>query len=206
MLNNISFSIITTCYNDKTGLIRTLNSIKKQTYKNYESIVIDGGSTDGSVDIIKTSTIINRYISQKDNGVYDAMNKGINLSKNDYIIFLNSGDTFFNPYILENISNILSSNPQIKFLYGDANIIHSDLTSSFREYTKPINKSNICHQSIFYAKELFSNFGNYDLNLKIFADYDLNLRLIHTHSIIPYHINIPICFSLYLGFDEMPPS
>ena len=96
------YSIITINYNDKEGLSRTIKSVINQTSKNFEYIVIDGGSTDGSVDIIKQNIdYINYWVSEKDKGVYNAMNKGIAQAKGDYLVFMNAGDCFHTPDILE---------------------------------------------------------------------------------------------------------
>ena len=96
------YSIITINYNNKEGLKRTLNSIKCLTNKNYESIVIDGGSDDGSKDIIKKyENYVSYWVSEKDNGIYHAMNKGVSQAHGDYIIFMNSGDCFHSQDVLD---------------------------------------------------------------------------------------------------------
>lgn len=204
MFENIKFSIITICYNAKEELNRTLNSIITQTYKNYECIVIDGASEDDSIELIKQHPAITKYISEPDNGVYDAMNKGIQLCSGDFLIFMNAGDTFFNSFVLKEVTIALINNPQCQFLYGDANIIHENNTSTFREYCEPLSKSNICHQSIFYKKELFDKYGKYNTSFKIVGDYDFNLRLIYKNKITPYHINIPICNFYEGGLSSNP--
>ena len=98
------FSIITINYNNKIGLEKTLNSISSQKNKNFEFVIVDGGSTDGSVDLLrKNSKIISKYISEKDSGIYHAMNKGIKMSSGNYLIFINSGDCLVDENVTDEI-------------------------------------------------------------------------------------------------------
>ena len=97
-----TISIITVNYNNCQGLERTVNSVARQTYTDVEYIVVDGGSTDKSVDIIKQNeNIISFWVSEKDNGIYNAMNKGVSFSHGEYLLFLNSGDYFADKEVLE---------------------------------------------------------------------------------------------------------
>ena len=101
------FSIVTITWNAHKTIEVTLNSVADQTYKNYEYIVIDGASDDGTIDILdKNRHQINILISESDNGLYDAMNKGLNVATGEYVIFLNAGDTFYNNKTLENIYHL----------------------------------------------------------------------------------------------------
>jgi glycosyltransferase involved in cell wall biosynthesis len=100
----IKLSIVVVSLNTKNEFIKTIGSINSQVYKNYEIIVIDGDSSDGTVDeILKVKENFSNFIIEKDKGIYDAMNKGIRLSKGEWIFFLNSGDIFYNKNILEKI-------------------------------------------------------------------------------------------------------
>ena len=99
------YTIITINYNNKEGLERTIKSTAKQTFKNFEYIVIDGGSTDGSVEVIKQyASEIDFWVSEKDNGIYHAMNKGVSHAHGDYLLFMNSGDTFHSPDVLNSVA------------------------------------------------------------------------------------------------------
>ena len=101
-----SFSIIIVSYNTKKNFIKTLNSIKKQTYKKYEIIIIDGLSTDGTVELIrKNKNKKIRFLIERDSGIYDAMNKGIKKIKNEWTLFLNSGDVFKDNRVLKRVNN-----------------------------------------------------------------------------------------------------
>lgn len=105
------YSIITVNFNNKDGLSKTIESVERLKYTDYEYIVIDGGSTDGSIDVIrKHESTISYWISEKDNGIYNAMNKGVCQAKGEYVNFMNSGDTFYNPNILEIVEPFLKDN------------------------------------------------------------------------------------------------
>ena len=112
------FSIITVVLNAKNDLQVTIDSLKKQTYKNFEYIVIDGGSSDGGLEIIRNNLdIIDKWQSQKDSGIYDAMNKGFDLCDGQFIGILNAGDTYTREG-LEIIHNYLTKNPKLDFIFG----------------------------------------------------------------------------------------
>lgn len=164
-------SIITVCYNCENDVKITLDSIKKQTFKDYELIIVDGNSSDKTLNNIKKykNKIKNmKIISESDNGVYDAMNKGIKKSTGDFIIFLNMKDYFIDKKILENISLHLKDNNTI--YYG--NVISESINNKNR---KKINKlfflmgNMINHQTIFAPKNSLKN-NPFDLNYKICAD------------------------------------
>ena len=106
--NGIMFSVITVCFNVKEKLEYTVNSILNQSGNNYELIIVDGASTDGTYEFLKNYSVREnvKIVSEKDNGLYDAMNKGISLSKGRFIIFMNAGDIFDKSDVLKNLSNI----------------------------------------------------------------------------------------------------
>lgn len=200
---NAKFSVITVCYNNIDELKRTLKSLEQQTYKNYESIVVDGGSKDGTAEFLKKAKVVSKYVSEPDSGVYNAMNKGIDMASGDYVIFMNSGDTFFAPDVLAEVADATEQYPDSEFVYGDALLILADGKRVLREYDNPMcNGKNICHQSIFYKKSLFEKYGRYDEGYKVVADYDLNLRLLLQYKVIPYHIRLPICVFEYGGLSN----
>jgi glycosyltransferase involved in cell wall biosynthesis len=166
----MSFSIITVNYNNVKGLNKTINNIEKvkeNTDAPIELIVIDGGSKDGSMNVITdNSTIINKYVSEKDEGIFDAMNKGIDLASNDWLVFMNSGDIFYD----ENILSIFQSeniDTSINFVYG--NKIESDVVSFAQniELLK-VGVIHACHQSMFFKRKLNIK---YDNNTKLYGDY-----------------------------------
>ncbi len=170
----MKFSIITINYNNIEGLKRTINSVISQTYKNFEYIVIDGGSTDGSKELIeKYQDHLAFWCSEPDKGVYNAMNKGIDHAKGEYINFMNSGDSFYDKNTLTDISK---EDMVTDVLYGDWIRVYSD----HEEFRKAPTKAdlaffydrNICHQAMFIKREAHLN-NKYDERFKIYADWAL---------------------------------
>jgi len=181
----MKISIITVCLNEKDTIEATLLSVFNQTFKDVELIVVDGLSTDGTLDIIdKYKDNIARFVSESDSGLYNAMNKGISLATGDYLLFLNANDSLYNNNVLENVANCLDKNPQAKMLYGKVNFVSEDgSTSDVHSYEQITNhfallENNICHQSIFYNLKAFHDFGAYHPDYKIWADYDCNMNLL----------------------------
>lgn len=166
------FSIITITRNHKSGLSKTAKSILEQTSQNYEWIIIDGASTDGTEnDFINYSTA--KIISEPDRGIYDAMNKGIDKATGDYLIFMNAGDVFASSDVLEKIAPLTKSHPH--FIYGDS------LEDRYYKAARSHHKINwgmfTHHQSMFYNRKDLGLL-RYDLNYKIAADYDLTIRFL----------------------------
>lgn len=181
----MKLSVITVCKNAVETIEQTFLSIYGQTYKNIEHIVIDGESSDGTINVInKYRSNISHFISEPDKGLYEAMNKGIKLATGDFIIFLNANDTFYNEKIIESVSEILNKNPDVKVLFGDVDFVSHDKTSSkitSYENVKDIFyfvNENICHQCIFYHRSLFKEYGGFSQDYKIFADWDFNINTI----------------------------
>lgn len=170
-MSTILISIITIVLNDKTGLEKTIKSVINQSYENKEIIIIDGGSTDGSVDVIKKyENKIDYWISEKDKGIYDAMNKGIKVASGTWINFMNAGDFFINSSVLDNI-NFEKYNRKA-LIYGNK-IQNNKVIKPFDLF---ILKSGIImgnHQSMFFNKTILKEDLNYDLNYPIYADYEL---------------------------------
>lgn len=188
---NIKFSIITVCYNSEKTIERTLKSIVEQTYKNFELIIIDGASKDNTMKIIKkyNDKIDNMtIISEPDKGIYDAMNKGIDLSKGEYIAFLNSDDYYEN-YALEVIEKNLDINTDV--LYGDTFLIDEYAGIKFekqRGKVEPyelIRGSMVPHTSSFFKAEVLKK-NKFDITYKIAADYKCVLTLYMNKATFKY--------------------
>jgi glycosyltransferase involved in cell wall biosynthesis len=172
-------SIITVAKNSEKYIEETIRSVISQTYKNKEFIVVDGGSEDRTIDIIKRyESDINYFISEPDNGIAEAMNKGIELATGDYVLFLNSDDYLMNDSVLEKVSSFISEELDIYifkvlFLYEDGRTITSlihglGLLTNF--------KMGSCHQGQFISRRLLLKLGKFDTKLKINFDYDFILR------------------------------
>jgi glycosyltransferase involved in cell wall biosynthesis len=177
----MKLSIITINLNNSAGLKQTVESVIGQIFKDYEFIVIDGGSTDGSLDVIRSHTDkIAHWVSEPDTGIYNAMNKGLRAARGDYVCFLNSGDRFCSSVVLDTIFTGDMYNEEL--LYGD--VMLSDaanciITAQPEELTVAcFFRRGICHQSIFYKRELFNILGNYDESFKIAADWEFNIRVL----------------------------
>lgn len=185
----MKISIITVCYNSAKTIEKTFQSVQSQTYKNIEYIVVDGMSSDPTSDIIENNKdIISKYVSESDKGLYDAMNKGIQLATGDIVGILNSDDIFTDDYVLENIAKFHSEN-NIEVSVG--NIIQfNEEGKTVRKYSaKNWNPEKLKigfmppHPAIFFKKELFNKFGDYQLDFIIAADYELITRFFLKHNI-----------------------
>ena len=172
-MNQSKISIITVCYNCKADLERTILSIKEQSYKNIELIIIDGGSSDGTQDLlIHYSAFITSYVSEPDKGIYDAMNKGISLCSGDWVSFMNAGDEFANNQVLEHVFSEKEYTKDIKVLYGDIKLYFPGLGLISRDYSKYTQEEIaivICHQSSFIEGDIIRSL-KYDLKYKIASD------------------------------------
>ena len=167
-------SIITVCRNEEAGIAKTAESIVTQTWQDFEWIVIDGASTDGTLDKLKPyAGRIERLVSEPDSGIYNAMNKGIRLAQGEYLIFMNGGDAFHHPEVLE---EVFAQNPDGDVLYGDATVFERG--KERRRKAPPTISSplyfvygTISHQATFIRRELFLKYGEYDETLTLSSDH-----------------------------------
>lgn len=174
----MKYSIITINYNNKEGLEKTIQSVLRQTFNNYQFIIIDGGSTDGSVDIIKQNAAhIDYWVSEPDNGRYSAMNKGIKQAKGAYLNFMNSGDTFHSSTVLEDIAKMNFTEDIITGGFYD-------LEKGIKHIIKPqevtlltMLKNTFNHQATFIKKQLFDK-RLYDERYVIQSDAKFNYQSI----------------------------
>lgn len=178
----MTFTVITVCYNAERFLKDTIESVLSQTYEDYEYIIKDGGSSDLSLDIINTykngSNIV--VISQSDNGIYDAMNRAVEQAKGDYIIFLNSGDTFFDKDVLADIAVEIKKG-SYDIIYGNITVINRaagevkqriDYATGKRlNMTRIVMGYTVCHQAIFSRRSLFKE-KLFDEGYKYWADQE----------------------------------
>jgi glycosyltransferase involved in cell wall biosynthesis len=185
-------SIITINYNNAIGLQKTVDSVISQTYKEFEFIIIDGASTDNSKQIIENNlSNISYWISEKDNGIYDAQNKGILKAKGNYYLFLNSGDVLSDKLILEKIVPFLSSNKS--FYYGNLLLLKDNKTEKHLA-PKEIEldfllNSTFWHPCVFIKSELFKQFGLYNTSFDICGDYEFFIRCLLKPNITTQYLN-----------------
>lgn len=189
-------SVITINYNNSIGLEKTVRSIVGQSFKDFEFIIIDGGSNDGSVDVIKKySHKISFWVSEKDKGIYNAQNKGIEKATGEYCLFLNSGDYLVDDNVFQ---NVFSTNLKHDIIYGDMVIIDpSDEKMDFKMPdhigVRQMLADTLWHPVSFIKRELFSKYGNYNEIYKIVADYDFFVRVIIGKKVSSKHLPIKIC-------------
>lgn len=187
----MKLSIITINYNNALGLEATIKSIVEQSIQDFEYIVVDGGSKDGSVEVIeKYKEKISKAVSEPDSGVYNAMNKGIKLAKGEYLLFINSGDTLYEKDTLEKVF----SNPfTTDLIYGDLARIFPDGKTDLKVMPETIDMhfilySTLTHPTTFIKRNLFDKYGLYREDLKIVSDWAFFLKLIAFTNITRKHI------------------
>lgn len=189
-------SIITVCYNSEKYIKSTIKSVLMQTYKNIEYLIIEGGSTDKTLEIVKRyeSTFKGkmRWISEKDNGIYDAMNKGIDRSCGEYLFFLNSGDYFLDKEI---ITILIKKSLQKKadFIYGPVKSGKYALRKNYVKNQFDLIFKTICHQGILASRECFIN-NKFDIRYKWLADYQWILNCFKNKKIKKEYINNAITY------------
>lgn len=175
------FSVITVCRNAEKTIAQTLQSVRAQSFSNYEHLVIDGVSTDSTVEICERERSPQTTIlSEPDNGIYDAMNKAVRMAKGEYLFFLNADDSFSAPSVLETAANYLKTHKP-DLLTSDVILVDEHQNETYWALP-PANHFSIlrgeyCHQAIFARKDLFSRYGSFKTSFKIMADYDWLLRV-----------------------------
>lgn len=196
-------TVITICYNSIGFIERTIKSVLSQDYKDLEYIIIDGGSTDGTKDIInKYSDKISYWCSEPDRGIYDAMNKGIKYAKGEWINFMNSGDVFYSNTILSEIK-LEEYQENIKVVYGDVIMEYNNKLCYRKAY--PIDtmtfRMPFCHQSTFVRTKLLKR-NMFNLKYVIGADYNLFYSIYVTYgkNVFKY---IPLCLSKCDATDSL---
>lgn len=198
-------SIITIVYNDEKHLERAIQSVLDQSYDNLEYIIIDGKSTDGTLDVIKKyEDRIDYWVSEPDQGISDAMNKGIRLSSGDIIAHLHADDYYADASVISSVQNVFSDNQGAMWLTGGIYIV-SELGDPLmeikvREYSYPklIKGNIILHPSTFIRRNAFEKVGLFDPSLKYAMDYDLWIRLGGISNPITLDKTLT-CFRAYSG-------
>lgn len=193
----MKLSIITVNLNNSEGLLKTIRSVQNQVFKEIELIVIDGASTDNSLEIIQQNKdIIQYYLSEKDDGIYNAMNKGIHRATGDYCLFLNSGDCFYNEFVLKDVFNQISGNESI--VYGNSykikphyrRVIKYQPKLTLYDFYKTVPALH--HQASFIRRDLFSKYGLYDEKIQIIADWEFFFRVIILNEVKAKYIDLII--------------
>jgi len=186
------FSIIIPAYNAAKTMARALESILAQRFIDYEVLIMDGISTDGTLEIVKDfkdSRI--KIFSERDNGVYDAMNKGIERSTGTWLYFLGGDDFLFNNDVLSQVTFHINSK-KVDVVYGDVNSTRFGGLYDGKFDEAKIRIKNICHQAIFFKKSVFSKVGLFDISFKAHGDWDHNFKWFFDDSIKKEYISLTI--------------
>lgn len=213
-------SIIIATYNCGRKLVETLESVLAQPAELYEIVVIDGGSTDETLSVLEEYKSRITLISERDRGVYDAFNKGIAVSTGKYLFFLGAGDRLRPGMLTEIVRHISFAGPA--FIYGNTHYMRQGLVVRGEFSKEDFMIKNLCHQSIFYAREIFEMLGEYSLKYKIYADWAFNMKcyadrriqkiyvdtvivdfeeggISETQSDSPFHDDLPKLLMRYVG-------
>jgi putative colanic acid biosynthesis glycosyltransferase len=197
------FSIVTVGYNNYDELLLTYESVRKQSCRDFEWIVIDGASKDNTVSFLQTVQMDNfSFISEKDQSHFDAMNKGILKANGEFIIFLNSGDSFTEAKTLEIIKNKFDeteNNVTVDFIYGDSHEINKEGIAYYRQSRKYWRRKIgmfTHHQAMFYKREVLLKYGvRYSFDYPLSADYDFTL---HFLKFSRSYLYVPVSVCLFL--------
>lgn len=174
-MNNPKITVVTVCYNAVDVIEKTILSVINQTYSNIEYIVIDGNSSDGTVNIIKKyADRISKWVSEPDKGIYDAMNKGTDLATGEWINFMNAGDFFVNDSVIEDIRLALQEKHDV--VYGNTIFVNGGRKKFQKAYTRENTIPSFCHQSSFISTQLMKRYY-YDQSFIIAADTDFFDRI-----------------------------
>ena len=226
----MKLSIITINYNNAEGLRKTLASVASQTYPNIEHIIVDGASTDGSVDVIKEyenqlnithSTIHLLWSSEPDNGIYDAMSKGVRKATGDYVWILNSGDEVISTDVVERMmatlaNNLDETNESIPMLLGNIVCNYPNgrrvRDKKGKSTAKPIAldtsmltfyHGTVPQDAAFVRRDLFEKYGLFDETLKIVSDWKLYLNMIALGDVVPMYVDIDVVLFDMTGVSNM---
>jgi glycosyltransferase involved in cell wall biosynthesis len=180
----VKITVITSTYNSITTLQDTIDSIQRQSYCDIETILIDGGSTDGTLEIIKENKGVTKFISEPDKGIYDALNKGVQLATGDVVGFVHSDDLLASNKIISQIATAFQTH-KVDGVYGDLQYVNKNNTNKVIRVWKSCdfkfsmlkNGWMPAHPTLFLKKEVYEKHGNFDLSYKIAADYDFILRI-----------------------------
>lgn len=187
----MKFSIITVCFNSEKTIEKTINSVLSQKYKNFEYIIVDGGSSDETMNIVeKYKSHLYRIICEKDDGIYDAINKGISISTGNVISIIHSDDHFYNENVLDRVKKNFEDNPKLDCLIGTTLIKNLKSDYIVRKYNPKIFKKWMLylgfsppHPSSFIKKKIYDECGNYKKDYEIAGDFEFFLRIFIKYKI-----------------------
>lgn len=194
----MKISIITVVYNNDKTIRDAMQSVLGQTYKNIEYVIIDGGSKDNTVNLVNEfKSKLGYFISEKDSGLYDAMNKGIKACKGDVIGILNSDDLYQDSNVIKDVMEQFNNDTELDILYGDLVYVKSEDTNKIvrnwksKSYYKDFfeNANVPPHPALFVRSEVYKSVGLFDLQYKLAADYELMLRMFKKYNFKTKYFN-----------------
>lgn len=198
MAYKIKVSIITVAYNSAATIVDTVRSVMAQTYDNIEYIVIDGNSNDNTLAVLEPyREFISILVSEPDKGLYDAMNKGVQLATGDIVGIINSDDFFTSSDAVESVVNAFSQDSSLEAVYADLHFVkESDLNTNVRHFSSKMFTPWLfrfgfmpAHPTFYVKRECYMRYGLYDQSLRIAADYELMLRFIYCKRIKYRYLN-----------------
>ena len=200
-------SIITISFNTENTIGNTLKSVEGQSYKNIEHIIIDGGSKDNTLEICNSFSHISKIISEPDNGVYDAFNKGLELAIGDVVGFLNADDVFFNENSVQEILNAFSNN-DTDIVYGNLDYVNKE-GKVIRNWTSRSYEVGLikkawmpAHPTFYCKKEVYDRLGGYNDSFKIGGDFELCLRFLEVNKVPSFYLNKKLVKMLVGGISN----
>lgn len=203
----MKFSIIICTYNSAKKLSKSLDSVLVQTFDDYEVVIVDGASTDGTIEIIKeyekkfAGKL--RWISEKDGGIYEAMNKGVKMARGEWIYFLGSDDVLFDKMVLEKVAEN-TNEKNLSVIYGDVFWGETGRRYAGKFSVLKIMRQNICHQAMFFRRDIFSKFGNFEVKYSKLADYVFNMRWFNDESIGRKYLDLVVAVFAEGGASSTP--
>jgi glycosyltransferase involved in cell wall biosynthesis len=198
-ISPVKLSLITVCYNAADLIQATLQSALNQSFKDFELVIIDGGSTDNTLSLLEPfKPYIGALVSEKDKGIYDAMNKGVKLAKGEWVYFLNAGDSFYHPEVLKDVFNHSASFTS-DFIYAKVQTLNEPTGVDYVA-GEPVSfqdfyfKYPICHQASFAKRKLFTQIGYFETNYKLISDTEWFIRLFRNAEIKTNFIDEVVAF------------
>lgn len=195
----MKISIITVAYNSAETIETTFQSVANQNYDDIEYIVVDGGSTDGTIDLIKKyDKYITKWVSEPDNGLYDAMNKGISMATGEVIGLINSDDLFCDNSALEKVMNTFKLDKKLDSVYSDLYYVSQfDIDKIVRHWItgkkRPFKYGwHPAHPTFYIKSDVYKNYGDFDLSFKLAADFEIMLRFLERYKISTTYLKTPM--------------
>jgi glycosyltransferase involved in cell wall biosynthesis len=203
----LKISIITISYNAKATIGKTLKSVEVQSYKNIEHIIVDGSSIDNTLEICNSFQHISKIISEPDDGVYDAFNKGLKLANGDVVGFLNADDVFNNENSVKEIADAFLNN-ETDIVYGNLDYVNQDGEIIRNWISKPYEKGLVkkawmpAHPTFYCKKKVYDQLGGYNDSFKIGGDFELCLRFLEVNQVPSFYLNKKLVKMLIGGISN----